>query len=101
MGLRYRSAKEPDGRSDAPGDIMRWARSILNADADTVVSVARHRCGDRRCGEHATTVLLMHPGRPTGLVRIAKPPETITEPDLRAALQGLLAEQMQASQHEP
>jgi hypothetical protein len=101
MGLRYGSAKEPDGRNDAALEIMLWVRSILNADDDTVVSVARDRCGDRRCGEDATTILLMHPDRPTGAVRIAKPPETITEPDLRAALQGLLAEQAQASQHGP
>ncbi|HEY2230911.1 MAG TPA: hypothetical protein VGI22_24875 [Xanthobacteraceae bacterium] len=100
MGLRYRSAKEPDGRNDAALEIMLWARSILKADGDTVVSVARHRCGDLRCGESGTTILLMHPDRPTGTVRIAKPLEAITEPDLRAALQGLLGEKTQASQRQ-
>jgi hypothetical protein len=97
MGLRYRSAKEPAARSDAVLDIMLWARSILNPDDDTVVSVARDRCGDLRCGEGATTILLMRPHRPTSTVRIAKPPETITEPDLKAALQVLLSETAQAS----
>jgi hypothetical protein len=97
MGLRYRSAKKPAARSDAAFDIVLWARNILNADDDTVVSVARHRCGDRRCDEDATTILLMRPHHPTSTVRIAKPPETITEPDLRAALQALLSETAQAS----
>jgi hypothetical protein len=100
MALRYRPGKEADGESDAALDIMRRARNILNVDGDTVVSIIRHRCADPSCGEAATTILLMRPNRPTLTVRIAKPPETITEPDLRAALQPLLQEKAHASQQE-
>jgi hypothetical protein len=101
MVLRYRPKTEADGRNDAAYDVVLWARSILKVDGDTVVSIARHRCGDPRCAEGATTILLMRPDSPAGTVRIEKPLEAITESDLRVALKPLLTPNRQSTRPPP
>jgi hypothetical protein len=95
MALRYRTADTSNERSNAALVLMVRVRTILGVDGDTVVSVAGHHCGDPVCGEPATTILLMRPGRPTNAVRIAKPVETVTEADLQAALQPIACQEAQ------
>jgi hypothetical protein len=68
------------------------ARTIINADDETVVSVIERNCGDPGCEDTRTIVLIMHPGRPSEAVTIGKPLEQITLPDISNALAGLVAQ---------
>jgi hypothetical protein len=87
MALRYRAAKDSDRGRDAALDVMLWARAILDADEDVVVSVSAHRCSDPQCGDPGTFVLLMRPGKPTEAVKLGKSIETVTRADVAKALQ--------------
>jgi len=62
---------------------------ILDLPEDAAVSVNRIDCPDAACLEGATVVLVMQPGRKTQARTITKPPEAVTDDDLRAALAGL------------
>jgi hypothetical protein len=89
MALHYRPGIGRDQINDAALAVVQLVRDILNVDADTVVSIARHHCGNPSCRDAETTVLLMRPKSPTRSIRIAKPLEAITEPDVRVALERL------------
>jgi len=61
---------------------------LLGLAEDVAVSVNRIDCPDATCLEGATAVLVMRPGRKSQAFTIAKPPEAVTDDDLRAALVG-------------
>jgi hypothetical protein len=62
------------------------ARTAINADEETIVTVSERDCGDPLCGSARTIVLIMHLRRPTEAVKIDKPLEQITQADLFNAL---------------
>ncbi|MDF2118556.1 hypothetical protein PY365_23565 [Roseiarcaceae bacterium H3SJ34-1] len=64
--------------------------AILALPEDAAVSVNRIDCPDATCLEGATVVLVMRPGRKSQARTITKPPEAVTDDDLRAALAGLV-----------
>jgi hypothetical protein len=59
---------------------------ILALPEDAAVSVSQVACPDAACLEGATVVLVMRPGRKSQACTIAKPPEAVTDDDLRAVL---------------
>jgi hypothetical protein len=68
------------------------ARTAINADDETIVTISERDCGDPLCGGGRTIVLIMHPRRPTEAVKIDKPLEQITQTDLYNALRPLAAQ---------
>lgn len=78
-------------RSDAALELKVQARSIIQADDDTVVSISERNCGAAGCGGAETIVLIMHPKRPSEAVIIGKPLEQVTASDLSDALARLVA----------
>jgi hypothetical protein len=90
MALRYRAAKDLDRRRHAALEVTVWARAILDAREDAVVSVSGHQCGDRACSSAETVILLMRPDEPTQAIKIRKPLETVTRADVVEALQPIV-----------
>jgi hypothetical protein len=72
------------------------ARTALNADHETIITISERDCGDPLCGGARTIVLIMHPRRPTEAVKIDKPLEQITQTDLCNALAPLAAQTVPA-----
>lgn len=62
---------------------------ILDLPEDAAVSVNQVACPDAACMDGATVVLVMRPGCKSQARTITKPPEAVTDADLRAALVGL------------
>jgi len=73
-------------------ELKEYARTAINADDETIVTVSERDCGDPVCGGARTIVLIMHPRRPTEAVKIDKPLEQITQTDLSDALAPLAAQ---------
>jgi hypothetical protein len=63
---------------------------MLALPEEVAVSVNRIDCPDASCLEGATAVLVMRPGHKTQACTITKPPEAVTDNDLRAALAGFV-----------
>ena len=78
--------KTPNRRSSVALELKAHARTLLNADDDTVVSVSERDCRDPGCGGAETIVLVLHPRRPTKAVKIDKSLEQVTLSDLSDAL---------------
>src|SRR5882724_12754630 len=83
--------KTSNRRTDATRELKVHARTVINADDDTVVSISERDCGDPGCGGVRTIVLILHPRRPAEAVKIDKPLEQITQTDLFDALAPLAA----------
>ena len=84
--------KTSNRRNDAALELKLQARTVINADDDTVVSVSERDCSDPGCGGARTIVLIMHPRRPTEAVKINKPLEQVTQSDLTDALAPLVTQ---------
>ncbi len=91
MALRYRQEKSSERRTDNAGAVVLWVRTMLNADEDTVVSVAGNQCGDSDCRGVETIILLMRPGQPTRAIKISKSVETVTQSDVAEEFQPVLS----------
>jgi hypothetical protein len=90
MVLRSRAWKSSNRGRDAAHEVMTWVRDMLDLDAEAVVSVASHACGDPDCGDAAATILLMRPGQPTTSIRLRKSLDVISKADVRVALQPII-----------
>src|SRR6267142_6501390 len=84
--------KTSNRRTDAAHELKVHARTVINADDDTVVTISERDCGDPGCGGARTIVLVMHPRRPTEAVKISKPLEQVTQSDLTDALAPLVVQ---------
>jgi hypothetical protein len=84
--------KTSNHRSNAVRELKEHARTAINADDETVVTISERDCGDPGCGGARTIVLIMHPRRPTEAVGIDKPLAQITQIDLSNALAPLAAQ---------
>jgi hypothetical protein len=84
--------KTSNRRTDAARELKVHARTAINADDDTVVTISERDCGDPGCGGARTIVLVMHPRRPTEAVKINKPLEQVTQSDISDALAPLVAQ---------
>jgi hypothetical protein len=84
--------KTSNRRTDAARELKVHARTVINADDDTVVTISERDCGDPGCGGARTIVLVMHPRRPTEAVKINKPLEQVTQSDISDALAPLVAQ---------
>jgi hypothetical protein len=82
--------KTTNRRTDAALELKVHARTVINADDDTVVGISERDCGDPGCGGVQTIVLVMPPRRPTEAVKIDKPLEHVTQSDLSDALARLV-----------
>jgi hypothetical protein len=92
MAAFFFPRKTSTRRSNAALQLKEHARTVINADDDTVVSVSERDCGDPGCGGARTIVLIMHPRRPTEAVKIDKPLEQISRTELSDALAPLAAQ---------
>jgi hypothetical protein len=92
MAAFFFPRKTSNRRRDAALQLKEHARTVINADDETVVSVSERDCGDPGCGGARTIVLIMHPRRPTEAVKIDKPLEQITRTELSDALAPLAAQ---------
>src|ERR1700730_12387954 len=86
MAAFFFPRKISNRRSDAALQLKEHARTVINADDETAVSVSERDCGDPRSVGRRTIVLIMHPRRPTEAVKIDKPLEQITRTELSDAL---------------
>src|SRR4030081_3952256 len=92
MAAFFFPRKTSNRRSDAALELKAHARTVINADDDTVVSVSERDCGDPGCGGTRTIVLMMHPGRTTEAVKIDKPLEQVNQSELFEVLAPLVAQ---------
>jgi len=92
MAAFFFTRKTSNRRKDAALELKLYARTVISADDDTVISVSERDCGDPDCGGARTIVLIMHPRRPTEAVKIDKPLEQITQTELSDALAPLAAQ---------
>ena len=86
MAAFFFTRKTSNRRKDAALELKLYARTVISADDDTVISVSERDCGDPGCGGTRTIVLMMHPGRTTEAVKIDKPLEQVTQSDMSEAL---------------
>src|ERR1700687_831993 len=77
-------------RWNAVRELKEHARTAINADDETIVTISERDCGDPGCDGVRTIILIMHPTRPTEAIKIAKPFEQITQADLCDALAPLV-----------
>jgi hypothetical protein len=92
MAAFFFPRKTSNRRRDAALELKEHARTVINADDDTVVSVNERDCSDPGCSGAQTVVLVMHPRRPTKAVKIDKPLEQVTQSDICDALAPLVAQ---------
>jgi hypothetical protein len=92
MAVLFFPRKTSNHRWNAVRQLKEHARTALNADDETIVTISERDCGDPDCGDARTIVLIMHPRRPTEAVGIDKPLEQITQTDLFEALAPLAAQ---------
>jgi hypothetical protein len=92
MTVVFFPRKTSNHQWNAVRKLKEHARTALNADDETIVTVSERDCGDPLCGGARTIVLIMHPRRPTEAVKIDKPLEQITQADLCNALAPLAAQ---------
>src|SRR5712664_2607697 len=88
MAAFFFPRKTSNHRRNAVRELKEYARTAINADDETVVSISERDCGDPGCGGVRTIVLILHPRR---AVKIDKPLEQITQTDLFDALAPLAA----------
>ncbi|TMJ22559.1 MAG: hypothetical protein E6G93_06280 [Alphaproteobacteria bacterium] len=86
MTVLFFPRKTSNHRWNAVRKLKEQARTAINADDETIVTISECDCGDPDCGGVRTIVLIMHPTRPTEAVKIDKPFEQITQADLCDAL---------------
>src|ERR1700722_18807273 len=91
MALLFFPRKRSNNRWNAVLELKEHARTAINADDETIVTISERDGGDPGCGGARTIVLIMHPRRPTAAVGIGKPLEQITQTDLSDALAPLAA----------
>jgi len=86
MAILFFPRKTSNHRWNAVRELREHARTVINVDDETLVTISEHDCGDPGCGGARTIVLIMHPRRPTEAIEIDKPLEQITHADLSNAL---------------
>ena len=91
MAVPFFPRKTSNHRSNTVRQLKEHARTAINADDETVVTISERDCGDPGCGGARTIVFIMHPRRPTEAVEIDKPLEQVTQKDLFYALALLAA----------
>lgn len=84
--LRKALAKRAVDR-DAAERVKQWARLALEAPEETVLAVNEIACTDPACPGIETIVLVMAPRSKTRAYKVSKPLETVTEQDIRDALE--------------
>jgi len=92
MNIAFFPRKTSHHRWNVVRELKAQARTAINADDETIVTISERDCGDPICGGARTIVLIMHPRRPTEAVTIDKPLEQITQTDLSDALAPLAAQ---------
>jgi hypothetical protein len=92
MNVVFFPRKTSRHRWNTVRELKAHARTAINADDETIVTLSERDCGDPACGGARTIVLIMHPRRPAEAVRIDKPLEQITQADLFDALAPLAAQ---------
>jgi hypothetical protein len=81
---------KPNHQWNAVLKLKKYARTVIEADDETLVCISERDCSDPLC--HAQTiVLIIHPTRPAQAVGIDKPLEQVTRSDLSDALAPLAA----------
>jgi hypothetical protein len=90
MALTFRRRRSNE-QANAALELTLLARTILDVNDDTVVSIGEHDCGDPGCCGTRTVVLVLRAGRPTKAIEIEKPIKSVTRGDLSDALAPLAA----------
>ena len=92
MAVLFFPRKTSNHRWNVVLKLKEHARTAINADDETIVTISERDCGGPGCGGARTIVLIMQPRRPTEAVGIDKPIEQITQTDLSDALAPLVAQ---------
>jgi hypothetical protein len=91
MAVIFFRPKTSNFRWKAVRELKEHARTALNADDETIVTISEPDCCEPGCGGARTIVLIMHPRRPTDAVAIDKSLEQVTLGDISDALAPLAA----------
>jgi hypothetical protein len=67
--------------------IKLWARAALDGSEEITFAVNEIACNDPACPGVETVILIMEPGRKTWACKVPKTLETVTELDVRQALE--------------
>ena len=87
MILRYPFVqKHGEDLRSAADRIKTWTREALSLSDDTAVTVSEINCRDPGCPGVETVILVMIPGLPTRIIRIACPLGEVRLADLEATL---------------
>ena len=87
MSLRYPFIqKRSEDLKGAADRIKTWTREALSLSDDAAVTVSEINCRDRACPGVETVILVMIPGLPTRIIRIACPLGEVRLADLEAVL---------------
>jgi hypothetical protein len=65
MAVLFFPRKTSNHRWNTVLKLKEHARTAINADDETIVTISERDCGDPGCGGARTIVLIMHPRRPT------------------------------------
>ena len=66
--------------------VRTWARDLLRTSEDTTIAVNEIACTDPSCPGIETVILVMEPGQKTRALKVQKPLDEVTEPDILGAL---------------
>ncbi|MBB3771235.1 hypothetical protein FHS55_001834 [Angulomicrobium tetraedrale] len=88
--LFFRRGAATEAAPDAARELADKARALLGVGEETTVSITEIACGDPACGGAETVVLVMRPGRRTEAAKLYRPLATVSDEELREALQPLL-----------
>jgi hypothetical protein len=72
---------------EAVDRVKDWARKSLNAQGETSFAVNEIACTDPACPGVETVILVMRPGQKTRAYKVQKSLASVTEPDIRHALE--------------
>jgi len=71
----------------AANQMKTWVRGALALSEDSVVTISEVNCRDPGCPDVETAILVMIPGLPTRMIRIARPLAEAQFADLMAAME--------------
>jgi len=71
----------------AANQMKTWVREALALSEDSVVTISEVNCRDPGCPDVETAILVMIPGLPTRMIRIARPLAEAQFADLMAAME--------------
>jgi len=76
----------PKPNREAVERVKEMARAALRTSPETALAVNEIACNDPGCPGIETVILVMEPGQKTRALKVQKPLDEVTEPDILGAL---------------